>query len=55
MGDEAIGEYGIFLAHIRCIKAEILHSIFFYWRNHSVFQQNVKRDTVMSIGPADDE
>ena len=55
VGDEAVGEYGILLAHICCIKAEILLSILFFWRNHSFFEQNVKRDTVMPIGPADDE
>ena len=55
VGDEAIGQYGILLAHICCIKAEILRRVLFFWRNHSVFQQNVKRDAVMPIGPADDE
>ena len=56
VGNESIGEHGILLAHICCIKAEVLWSaIFFLGCNHSVFQQHVKRDAIMPIGSADDE
>jgi hypothetical protein len=55
VGDESIGYYGILLPHICCIKTEILRSIFLLWCNHSVFQQEVKKDAIMPIGSADDE
>ena len=55
VGNESVGYHGVLLAHICCIKAEILRSVLFFWCNHSVFQQNVKGDTIMPIGSADDE
>lgn len=38
VGDESMGQNGILLAHICCIKAEILRSILLLWGNHSIFQ-----------------
>ena len=54
VGDESIRHYSLLFAHICCIEAEILRSVLFFWCNHSVFQQRVKRDAVVPIGPADD-
>lgn len=53
--NKSVGDYGILLAHIRCIEAEILRSVLFFWRNDSIFQQRIKGDAVMPIGSADDE
>lgn len=55
VGDESMGQNGIFLSYICGIKAEILRSILVLWGNHSIVQQRVKKDAIMPIGSADDE
>ena len=50
-----MGDDGILLSHICCIKAKILRSILLGRASDSIYQQRIKRDAIMPIGSADDE
>jgi len=55
VGSEAVCFLHLFLAHIRCVKTQILGCIFVCGLDNSSSQQRIKRNAVMPVGTGDDE